>query len=320
MSNNSVLHLEPFSVFANMPPEEPSWIWEGRLSQGTCSILSGKPKEGKSTFVRHLIAAVLKGETFLGRKTVPFPVVYVAIEECRNQVRSIFIEAGVDPLEDLILQVGSFDRSRPEQLIIDLKKACEIYRCGLIAIDPLVKSVPVFDTNDYSKATEVTQWFLDLARETNSHVLLVHHSKKGEFAGQESAMGSNGFSGGVDNTITLEANTRFSTLSFRGRYIQHHEVSFYRSKGSLLVVDEDYKNQAIEDQILSAISKAPEGLSIEQLKSTVRIREQMRSRILNNLVAKGMVIAEGGGKKGSPRCFRLSSPLESEMGKELVVP
>lgn len=313
--SKSILCLEPYTVFAEMPDVAEEWIWDGLLSRGTCSILSGKPKDGKSTFVRHLIKAITDESDFLCRRVTKTGVIYLAIEESRFYVKKIFSEIGMVPTESVLLHVGSFDVSKPERLFEEIKDTAEMYQCGLIVIDPLIKAVPGFDTNDYGKATQITQWFLDLARSANAHVLLIHHTRKGESMGQESAMGSNGFSGGVDNTIVLENSTRFSTLSFRGRYIETQEVSFKRDGSSLVKVDSSDRAAYIAESVIQLLDKkSPQ--SKEQLRTAIACRDQDLSRVLQELIELNRVSVEGAGVRGSKRLYKLNSPLSANFGEE----
>jgi RecA-family ATPase len=295
-----------------MPYVPQQWLWEGLLSYGTCSILSGKPKDGKSTFVRHLIKALIEGSTFLGRKVSKAGVIYLAIEENRQYVKNVFSEIGLCSTEMLSLHVGSFDVSKPEQMVLDIKNHCETLESGLIVIDPFIKSVPSFDTNDYAKSTQATQLFLDLARSTDAHVLLIHHARKGESSGQESAMGSNGLSGGVDNTIVLEKSSKFSTLSFRGRYIESQELSFRLEGSNLVNVDTNDKFTYLRDSICRALTQKS-SQTRDQLRASVACRDQDLASVLNELVASQKILVEGAGVRGSKKTYKINS-LPSDIG------
>src|SRR5713101_3187343 len=54
-------------------PEEPvEWLVDGLVTTDDCAAANGKPKSGKSTGIRNLIAAVVLGGKFLHRDvTVP---------------------------------------------------------------------------------------------------------------------------------------------------------------------------------------------------------------------------------------------------------
>src|SRR5204863_8743643 len=50
-------------------PAGPDWLWEGYLARSVVTLLAGRPKAGKSTFLFALLAALTKGRPFLGRPT-----------------------------------------------------------------------------------------------------------------------------------------------------------------------------------------------------------------------------------------------------------
>jgi RecA-family ATPase len=51
------------------------------------SLLVAKPKVGKTTLAFNLAVAVSRGEEFLGRKTTQGPVVYLALEEKKGEIK-----------------------------------------------------------------------------------------------------------------------------------------------------------------------------------------------------------------------------------------
>src|SRR5271166_4160140 len=51
----------------NLPEPKTSWLIDGLFPADSPSLICGKPKAGKSTFIRNLIASVIKGRKFLGR-------------------------------------------------------------------------------------------------------------------------------------------------------------------------------------------------------------------------------------------------------------
>src|SRR5713226_6883935 len=60
-----VLNMNDWYAF----PEEPvEWLVEGLITTDDCAAANGKPKSGKSTGIRNLIAAVILGGKFLNRE------------------------------------------------------------------------------------------------------------------------------------------------------------------------------------------------------------------------------------------------------------
>jgi hypothetical protein len=71
-----------------------AWVVENLLPSGGDSLLVAKPKVGKSTLARCLALAVARGNEFLGRKTSQGLVMYLALEEKRDEVRRHFEAMG----------------------------------------------------------------------------------------------------------------------------------------------------------------------------------------------------------------------------------
>lgn len=58
--------LEVFTLSDAMELEKPSWLVEGLIAS-SLTLVTGKPKSGKSGIIQHLISAVLKDQPFLNR-------------------------------------------------------------------------------------------------------------------------------------------------------------------------------------------------------------------------------------------------------------
>jgi hypothetical protein len=59
----------PLGAALDSAPEKPDWNWAGLVAPRTITLLAGKPKVGKSTFLFGLFGALVAGEPFLGRQT-----------------------------------------------------------------------------------------------------------------------------------------------------------------------------------------------------------------------------------------------------------
>src|SRR5262249_15390329 len=75
--------------------KEDLWIWDGILPANGMSLLVAKPKVGKTTFALNLAIAVAHGAEFLCKATTQGPVVYLALEENRSQVKKKLKSLGI---------------------------------------------------------------------------------------------------------------------------------------------------------------------------------------------------------------------------------
>jgi RecA-family ATPase len=147
-----------------------------KLPAGGLSILSAKPKVGKSTWARGLCLAVARGVPFLGCATTHGPVIYLALEEKRSEVRRHFQDLGATGEEPIFVHVASAPQDAVPELCALAKKVKPI----LIVIDPLFKLVRVRDEKAYAEVCAAIEPVLNLARETGAHVLATHHNGKME--------------------------------------------------------------------------------------------------------------------------------------------
>jgi len=83
-------------------PEEPvEWLVQGLITTDDCAAANGKPKSGKSTGIRNLIAAVVLGGKFLNREVCIPPgtgkVLYVHLDrkDRRHRVAKELRQLGI---------------------------------------------------------------------------------------------------------------------------------------------------------------------------------------------------------------------------------
>lgn len=63
---------------ANSTPEQPDWLVRGYVARQAITELDGKIKSaGKTTWMTHLVAAVLQGQPFMGAPTLEANVIYL---------------------------------------------------------------------------------------------------------------------------------------------------------------------------------------------------------------------------------------------------
>jgi len=191
------------------------WLAKELLIAGGISLLAARPKSGKSTLVRQLAKAVCKGEEFLGREVEKGRVAYLALEEHPAMLQHQFKTIGLTKDDDIMLHVGPiYGKNRADTLIGYLKD----YEAKLVVIDTLALFAGIEDSNSYDKVNKSMEQVRRIARETNSHVMLIHHTTKSDVTSTNSIMGSQAYLGAVDTAMIINCTgpKRFLTSVGRG--------------------------------------------------------------------------------------------------------
>lgn len=120
-----------------LEPESTRYVVDGLLPNSGVSLLTGRPKAGKSHLARQLVAAIASNESFLGRAVVPGEVLYYALEEKPHEVRDHFEVLGLRSAErDVFTHVGAV-ADKPMEALRQIVDAHPDLR--LIIIDPLMR-------------------------------------------------------------------------------------------------------------------------------------------------------------------------------------
>ncbi len=309
------LRLTPLSELLNEPEETCSWLVQDRLPSGGFSLLAGKPKGGKSTLARCLALAVAQGRPWLGFETQKGAVFYLALEEKRSEVKKHFQVMGAKPDDP----VSVFCGASPQDGLAQLRQATEREKPVLIVIDPLGRFVRVRDLNDYAGVTAALEPILILARESGAHILMVHHTGKGERAGGDSILGSTALFGAVDTALILKRAGNFRTLSSFQRYgTDLEEITLMMDEETRSINAGLSKREADEEEAGGAIMEFLKGqtdlLEEKTIMEGVEGRKGLKVKALRRLVEKGEAVRSGKGGKGDP--FKYSCSLVPSILRE----
>ena len=283
------------------PEETTTWLVDGLLPFGGFSIVVAKPKVGKSTLARALALHVARGESFLGRSVTKGAVVYLALEEKRSEVKRHFKDMGAVGDEDVHVYVGG----APADAIGEIKNVVGNVKPALVIIDPLFRFTKVKDGNDYHQVTNALDPLLRLARDTGTHVLCVHHSRKGESSPEESFLGSQAIFGSVDTLVCMRRHEHYRTLQTRQRYGEDlaetilnfdRETRLVTVGGSRHEQDINITKKAIIDFLSTQNEPITESVINQGVDGVVKIK----CKALRELVSENKINREGKGSKGNP--------------------
>jgi len=302
----------------NEPEEEISWIVDGLLPSGGLSIIVAKPKVGKSTLVRQLALCIAQGEPFLDRQTIKGAVLYVSLEEKRSEVRKHFKLLGGNGSEELYSYIGSVPEEANQWLTKEVKNRKPL----LVIIDTLFRFAKVADVNDYAKVTTALSPLLALARENATHVMFVHHARKGGGDGGDSTLGSTAIFGSVDTSIILKStDDKKRTIETQQRYgtdLKQTLLSFDddSQKATMGGTKEEDDIQRIEDEILNFLSTKEESVSESVIGDEIEGRTTLKRKALRDLLAKNEIKRIGAGKRNDPFLYSCSLVPDIYEGQE----
>ncbi|AGW91520.1 hypothetical protein N234_15935 [Ralstonia pickettii DTP0602] len=198
-------------VFADELPDTftpPDELVQGVLTAGDGTVLYGDSNSGKTFFVIDMAAAVARGAHWMGRKTEPGLVVYLAAESpasVRCRLRAYQKHHGVRVPNFAIVQspIDLFDGEADTDAVIRLVRQLEA-QCGqqarLIVGDTLARLSAGANENSGQDMGLVVRRFDRIRAECNAHFLLIHHSGKAAAAG---ARGWSGIRAAVDTEIEV---------------------------------------------------------------------------------------------------------------------
>lgn len=216
----SAFNLSPISQIYESK-EEIEWLVADLLAVGSTSLMSADPKAGKSTLVRQLIRDVVKGGFFLDRKCKKGKVFYFAIEEHVTVVKSSFKRLGVTEADELFVHVGD---PLTDNKAEDFRDIILNEKPALVVIDTLFDLIDVESENNYKEVKRELRKIRQLARESGSHILMVHHNSKGTKEdtrrGNRGILGSQAIAGGVDSIMVIELEGKDRIITTTGREIE----------------------------------------------------------------------------------------------------
>ena len=306
------LPLQPLGDLLAEPEEETEWVVEGMLPAGGLSLLVAKPKVGKSTLARTLALAVARGAQFLGLDTAQGGVIHLALEEKRTQLINQYRSLGGTKHDEIYI----FADTAPRDAVRLLEDAVIRHQPKLVIVDTVQRLIRVNEGNDYAKVTAALEPILAMARTHGVHLMLLHHSGKGEREAIDAAIGSTAWAGSVDTITVMKRKEGLRTLVTVQRYgddlpetiIVMDEIGGVSVGGTRQDHDVDSAAAAI-----TTFLDAQPGATQQNIRDGVEgHRTQVVISALSKLREAGKVRHEGSGKRGDAYRFFLVPELHQE--------
>jgi predicted ATP-dependent serine protease len=300
------------------------WIVEGLVAPGEITDVAGKAKlSGKTTFITHMLNAVIKGEEFMGLATRKSKVLYLT-EQGNNFANALKKSGLVDAGDALrLVQYRDLDgkNARWNNLINAAIKACSKGGFEVLVVDTFAGLSGLRGTEE-NNVGDILEKMAPLKVAAQKHGLAVivarHAGKDGK------GRGSSIFEGEADIVLTLgrpEGNHKETARVLEG-IGRHDDIP---SRIIIELTDEGYVSIGSDDKIefnkaVKAIrSVTPhnpsEAMTENEIVNAATDEDLSRStirRALRWLMEQGenAIMREGKGKKGSP--YRYWQPSYEE--------
>ena len=293
------------------PHVDVSWLWEYCLPMAGISILAAKPKAGKSTMARCLMACVATGEPFLGRQVHRGRVVYLALEERRDMVASHFAKLNVPGNNIFII----FTMPTPDALA-EIEALIGTLRPALLVIDPMIRAFRIGDTNDYSEVSRALEPIGSMARRLGPHIMLVHQLGKRQSVHGDAILGSTALFGSVDSALLVDLDRQrrlFYSLQRYGTAFEETTPAFSTDTGWVTLGTALDGAGALGVSILEAL---PENDWWNRARIITMVRGKHRDlfHALELLVDAGLVLRTGKGAPGDAFLYQKVSLPDSRTG------
>jgi hypothetical protein len=278
------------------------------------SLLTAKPKVGKTTFALNRALAVARGEPFMDRSTNKGRVLYLALEEKRSEVQRRFASLGATN-EDIFIHTAP----APEAAMDAPAAAVNELRPALVIIDPLLKLIRLKDANDYALVNAALEPVLTLARVSGAHIMALHHQGKFVRDDSDDILGSTAFFGAVDTSLEMRKKGLGRTICSTQRYgtdIEEVVITMDQETGSVSPGGslEGLEIAKAREQILKATQG--QALTRESIREAVKVKTTIIMKAFARLKEEGAFTTEGTGKKGDPFRYQVSE----EFAKKITDP
>ena len=231
----------------NMDIKKPSFIIEDLLPVGG-TILAGPPKAGKSLMAMQIATNASAGTEFLEHKTEKVPVLYLALEDSFARIKDRLIKQGysqdIDNPPDFRINAPKYGDDL-RKMITDY---IDTHGKSLIIIDTLQRIRPddIRGVSEYKQDYPLLTDLSAIARERESAILLIHHTRKTEDPNNPFNMinGSVAIQGATDAMMVItrdkqQFQQKRATLHVTGRDIGLNEVEMALLEPNLSWINAD---------------------------------------------------------------------------------
>lgn len=316
-----------------IPVPQTSWLIDGLIPSDGHAAICGKPKAGKSTFLRNLITAVIKGHDFLGRRIELAAgtgrVLYLHLDRKDQawRVAKELRELGITKEESsrLTLRMAQeIPTASFEERLQWLRKEVSTLKPHLIVIDLMWQFVSVDNTNEYKAVLDGINSLQDalIAEKFSGALIVALHSRKATNPDDpaDDMLGSTGQRGSFSTNIFLTRYRKqgvYTILTEQTERDEHYgeidetiitrnadgTLSLGRPFMELVWEEKQVKAEAQLSRLLGHIRENPR-CEMEEIMAALAISKKKVLELLE--MAGSLVCRSGSGKKGDSFKYSIS--------------
>jgi hypothetical protein len=303
-------HFNPLSASELLNHETVSipYILEGYIPKGILALLIAYMKTGKSTLVYRMMVCIAQGIPFLSRQTEQGGVLVLAVEEHQRDIERRLRRFGMTQTDPIYVHIGPVrDKS---EIFTELKNYIVEKKIVLMVVDSLSRFWQVQDENNNMEVIREVSPLLEIARETNAAVLLVHHERKSGGEDGRNIRGGSALFGLVDQAIFLErrpgeaSNKRI--LKTLGRYDDSPPELVIELVGddyNVLGTPEEFGEIQAVEKVKASLTNDP--LDVKTIAKEADCTEKLTRKALEVLKDRHEAERTGAGKKNDPYLYCL---------------
>ena len=317
------LQFKTGADMGRLAPQEVQWIARPWVAVGSITEIDGKVKSaGKSTWVTHLVDAVIEGNPFMGQPATKSPVVYLSEQPSASFEQSMG-RARLIGHDDFIYLLWNDTIGTPWPEIVSAAVAeCMRRDAKLLVIDTLAQFACLAgDSENNSGDALAAMQPLQQAAAKGIGVIVVRHERKSGGAVGDSGRGSSAYAGAVDIVLSLRRPDGKSRPTIR---IMQALSRFSETPSEMVIeltpdgyvslgTEYDLALQEAIKAILSATSDGiPGGYQLHELLDVSGVKRTTAQRAIQQLLSEGRLVRFGNGRRGNPFKFAQEANVSAQ--------
>jgi hypothetical protein len=281
------------------------------VAVGAITEVVGKPKAaGKTTWVMHLVKAVLMGAAFMDSPTEATPVVYLT-EERDSSLREALGRAGLLDRVDLHILRWQDTRGIPwSEIVHEAIAKCRSVGARLLVVD----TVPQFaglkgDAENTSGGGLEAYEPLQEAAAEGLAVVAIRHERKGGGDVGDSGRGSSAFAGAADIVLSIRRPEGHPAPGVRvihalSRFEETPDKVTVELKNGGYVLGQGGAVAVAREAVLRSVpTNESQALTLDALANAAGVTRTTAQGAIDALVLEGSLQHVGKGVKGDPRRY-----------------